>query len=209
MVQLAVSDVMHYNHAMNQRLQLIQLLDKKKPDGHRVGLFLCACGNTKELSYSRFKLNLVKSCGCLVRDTKTNLKHGYRGTKTYASWMAAKFRCSNPNGKDYARYGGSGVQMCDRWLNSFENFLEDMGERPDGMSLDRIDTTKGYEPGNCRWATREQQQQNKRGSYEWFVLGKKFDTGEQAAVHFNVSLQSICRWVKGQKPNCYRKRRYE
>lgn len=88
-------------------------------------------------------------------------RHGYFGTPTYESWCAMKKRCLNPRHPAFARYAGRGISICDRWM-AFENFLADMGERPAGTSLDRIDNSGGYEPGNCRWATRSEQNRNTR-----------------------------------------------
>lgn len=98
-----------------------------------------------------------------------NRRHAMSRTPTYRSWQAAKERCHNPNASKYQAYGGAGIAMCERWRNSFDAFFEDMGERPAGMTLDRIDHTKGYEPGNVRWATAKQQSDNRGNSkaYRW------------------------------------------
>lgn len=89
-------------------------------------------------------------------------RHGLCGTPTYRSWVAMKARCNNPNTKSYKDYGGRGIKVCDRWANSFVAFLEDMGERPEGETLDRIDLNGDYEPGNCRWLPRANQTRNTR-----------------------------------------------
>jgi hypothetical protein len=91
-------------------------------------------------------------------------RHGLTRTPTYRSWQAAKDRCHNPNNTKYPDYGARGLAMCEAWRGSFEAFLSDMGLRPDGMTLDRIDNTRGYEPGNCRWATPAQQSLNRSSS---------------------------------------------
>jgi len=80
----------------------------------------------------------------------------------YPAWVMMKQRCSNPNSDQYQYYGARGIKICDRWAASFQSFLSDVGERPDGHTLDRVDTNGGYEPSNCRWATYQQQAFNRR-----------------------------------------------
>ena len=90
------------------------------------------------------------------------VKHDMSKTSEWNIWVNMKQRCDNPKQPRYIDYGGRGISVCDKWQTSFENFLEDMGKRPEGMTLDRIDNDKGYYPENCRWATYQQQNLNKR-----------------------------------------------
>jgi hypothetical protein len=113
--------------------------------------------------------------------------------RTYKTWQQMKQRCLNPKAPDYARYGGRGIAVCDRWM-SFWNFLADMGVRPEGRTLDRIENRQGYEPYNCRWATPAQQQQNMQSTkltpravrqMRWLVAGgfKQVDVAPAFGVH--------------------------
>lgn len=135
----------------------------------------CDCGTKKIVKSATLRNGKVRSCGCLAREmtaTRNRLLakqsgEAIRHTPEYVTWQSMKNRCSNANGKKYKYYGGAGVVVCSRWLESYFNFLADMGRRPSSeYSLDRFPDPNGnYEPGNCRWATILEQRHNRRDSH--------------------------------------------
>lgn len=113
---------------------------------------ICECGNTSIINGSRLRSGHTRSCGCLSKS-----RNGLSTSPTYRTWSAMIQRCYDSGVAHYQRYGARGIEVCDEWRNSFESFLSDMGERPEGLTLDRIDSSKGYTPQNCRWATPKEQ----------------------------------------------------
>ncbi len=137
-----------------------------KINGNRRWLCRCDCGSERVVDGGRLLSGRSKSCGCAIPEIISKLfkTHGLTNSTTYFSWCSMKERCLNKNCESYPRYGGRGITICTRWLNSFENFFADMGEKPKATSLERKDNGVNYEPSNCIWATAKQQANNRRSS---------------------------------------------
>ena len=161
------------------------------PKGQKIAVYFCQCecGNATIVHKAHLVSGHTQSCGCLHLTAIT--KHGKCRSRSYIAWQHMIDRCKNPKAKDYSGYGRRGITVCQRW-ESYENFLADMGEPPNGLSLERVNNNQGYFPENCRWATRKEQQSNRRVSvlieYDGLTL-----TLSEWARRANLSRSSIKR----------------
>lgn len=140
----------------------------------------CSCGNNVVVSRGNLVGNKVKSCGCIRGKKKTT--HAASKSLLYGIYITMKARCCNKNDTDYANYGGRGIYVCDRWLEGFENFRDDMGERPVGRSLDRINNDGPYSPDNCRWATNREQSLNTRSNHRVIIGATSYTLTELSEI---------------------------
>ena len=141
---------------VNGRLSQAGVSFRNDLKNHRVAVFACSCGNRKIIDVCNVQHGRSLSCGCLTRESAKTHRDGHsaKTSPAFRSWNAMWKRCTaKPGSHHWLYYGGKGIVVCDRW-KSFQVFLDDIGERPDGHTLDRIDGAKGYLPENCRWATK-------------------------------------------------------
>jgi len=131
---------------------------------HAKCLCRCECGKEKVIRVSSLRAGCSNSCGCLAsqRIAKANYRHGQSSSPEWRVWRAMRQRCQDPSCTAYKDYGGRGISVCERWDNSFEAFLADMGPRPAGMQIDRTNNDGNYEPSNCRWVTCKENSNNRR-----------------------------------------------
>jgi len=157
------------------------------PQGTR-WLCECQCGKQSTVVGKYLTSGNTKSCGCLSLDVTRQVKttHGHTAghgvTTTYNAWILMLGRCYNPNGPQFHDYGGRGITVCERWRYSYTNFLRDMGERPTGLLLDRIDNNQGYSPDNCRWTDRTTQNRNRRNTKFAELNGERKPLAEWAEI---------------------------
>jgi hypothetical protein len=171
---------------VNGRLTIKDLAYK---DNKPAWLCICSCGN--EHIVKDVDIKKTKSCGCLRKDLgKLKKTHGLIKSKTYDAWKSMKQRCLNPNSRTWKNYGGRGITIYQPWVESFEVFLKDMGHANHGMSLDRIDNNQGYYPSNCRWATNEEQGNNRRSNVR-FVFNNQPMTLSEISKISGLSIQVL------------------
>ena len=165
--------------------------------GRKSWICKCECGELRNVITNGLNNGSNKSCGCLSTEMLLAkiTTHKMTKTKPYRKWASMKQRCLNPSDKRYHDYGGRGITICKRWLK-FENFYEDMGDAPEGKSLDRIDNDKGYSPDNCRWATYSEQQRNSRNNIVVTYRGETkplIDWAEQLNIKYSCLAARIKR----------------
>lgn len=164
-------------------------------------LFRCDCGNEIITNAYPVKHGRTKSCGCWNEENKHNRYrlHGLTGTRLQAVWSHMKQRCYNPNCKEYEHYGGRGITVCEEWKNSIKNFADWAYKNgyEEHLTLDRIDNNGDYEPNNCRWATMEVQQNNKRNN-KYYQTSFGILTLSQIAKQYNVSRNRLYNCVQNK-----------
>jgi len=161
----------------------------------------CECGRMKSVMSLLLVTGHTKSCGCYRgRKGEQNLgnrKHGLSHGVEWAAYYEMLRRCNQEHHPQHKNYGGRGIKVCDRWAGSFESFYADMGPRPDGTTLDRIEVDGNYEPGNCRWATPAQQANNRRSNRYVEAFGETLTVSEWSARKGIASATIIRRLNKG------------
>lgn len=164
-----------------------------KPRYRRFATCICKCGTPVTVSVDHLKNSHTQSCGCLKKELtiKRFTTHGMSHTPEWHSWAQMRDRCYNSNNKLYKYYGARGVVVCDRWIESFGNFYNDMGKCPPHCSsVERIDNDGNYEPSNCKWATRDEQANNKRNNRQITIDGVT---------------KTLAQWCGGSKTAFYRR----
>lgn len=147
------------------RLTVIRRSEKARSSG-ALWDCSCVCGGAACVDSRKLRTGHSTSCGCHRREVLSNLRHGQsKSSPTYRSWKEMRSRCNNPKAQNFKWYGGRGIRVCPEW-GSYEAFLADMGERPAGKTLDRIDSDGNYEKQNCRWATAKEQAETNRGCFK-------------------------------------------
>lgn len=178
------------NSLLGQVFGRLTVISSRKVSGRIYLSCRCICGIIKEIRGRHVMTGATKSCGCWVRDTPSTKTHGRSNDPVYFVWASMIQRCSNKNNKAFRNYGGRGITVCDRWM-TFYNFYSDMGPRPPGGTVERINNDKGYSPENCRWATQKEQMQNTRINH-YLTCGNRTQTLCAWAAELGVTPGALC-----------------
>jgi hypothetical protein len=162
--------------------ELLEFVGRKR-------LSRCKCGVVKSVNFYDVRAGKSKGCGCETkkklaeRSKIVNRRHGFSDTPTQGSWVEMRRRCYATHRKEYPNYGGRGITVCDRWLESFDNFLADMGPKPEGYTIERVNNNGNYTPENCKWVPRPVQERNKRTNARYNFNGESLLVVEAAEVY--------------------------
>lgn len=181
---------------VGERQGMLVCLSEYEKDNKWFLVCECDCGKTKHINQAHFRQ--IRSCGCIkaVTSALNGTTHGMSNSKEYQAWDSMKDRCLKPNHPAYHNYGGRGISICERWVESFSNFFSDMGYAPSKEhSLDRIDVNGDYCADNCRWATWEEQQNNRRNNVSVTMNGETRNLYSWCK-EYGVSMQFIHHRVK-------------
>lgn len=180
---------------VGRRFSFLEVIDFLEPTrgGDSKWVCVCDCGGLSVADGGNLRRGNTVSCGCWRKALSTT--HGMSKSRTYHIWQGMHKRCNPRRTKEYPGYAGRGIRVCKRWL-SFERFLTDMGEAPEGLTLERIDTSRGYSPANCVWASYKTQARNKRNNRKvWFEgqLLSLMDACERAGVNYSKAIKRLQR----------------
>lgn len=179
--------------------RLLVVKEAPPAKGRRRWECVCECGAHRIVIGVHLRNGNTKSCGCLQKEKAANkgrlqlTTHGGVKFPEYGVWSGIKERCYGTWSKDYPNYGGRGIHMCERWRTSFSNFYQDMGSRPSGTTIDRVDNDGPYSPENCRWASKTEQQNNKRNSVVLEIRGRSLTIAQWAR---EVGIPMGCLWQR-------------
>lgn len=178
------------------RLTVIEMAGRNKHN-QRLWRCVCDCGKDAEVLGFLLRQGQTQSCGCLHREITANINktHGKSKSKIWSIHRSMMDRCYLKTSHAYFRYGGRGITVCDRW-HDFENFYKDMGDKPDGMSLERTDNNKGYSPDNVRWASAKDQANNTRGNVR-LELNGRVQTMQQWCDELGLKIGTV--WARLNK----------